>query len=1362
MPILAMSAGTVVAIRGAAFLRLPDGTMQPLAVGDKVKGGQHIVTDDASWVQISPDPDATPRVAAPAAPVTPVDQAIAAIENDEEAPAAGLTGGGGGGLQPGLRVDRVQEGVTPLAYDYNTARGPADFPIGSTADQRALPDGDVTQPPVLDLDGDNSTATGTSYQGAATDVGGPVPVVDADALITDGDSTQMSGATLTLTNLKAGDVLDFGNMPPGITATLSPDGTTVTLSGTASLADYQNALKAITFEATAPVADTTPRQIAVTVTDPQGNTSNTAISTINVSVVPPVLSINAKGVVEGNDIPFVVGLSKPSSEAITVKLTLANGTDVSGTPQNESATVGVDTATQLQYQNSSGAWVNVPASGEVTFAAGQTQINLRLSTVDDKEVEPTEFVRLTAEVVTGSTQNANAAIEAEIRDNDTPPPVLDLDGDDSTAPGTSYAGNATDTGGPVPVVDPDVSITDADSTQMSGATLTLTNAKAGDVLDFGNMPPGITATLSANGTTVTLSGTASLADYQNALKAVTFEATAPVADTTPRQIAVTVTDPQGNVSNTAISTINVSVVPPVLNIFSPGAEEGSPLSFVAALSKPSNEPVTIKLSLANGTDVPSTPENESATVGVDTGTQLEYEAAPGVWEPVPANGELTFAPGQTQINLRLATVDDQAIEADEFVRLTADVTTGNTQNTQAINEAQIRDDDTAPTVSAPTVSVSEEGLSGGQKDDQGVPSDNSDSAVIIGQIDVADQDGDAVTLTVGAPTTPVFVLGSDTPVVWSSDGDGGWIGRTTTDPTSPVVATMAVEPSGAYTFTLNMPLQHPAQGEDLLPISFPVTVSDGVNSASTTLTIQVEDDAPVPTDINREVAALDTNLLIVLDTSSSMRSDSGIGDLTRLQAAVKAVGELLDRYDDVGNVRVRLVTFNSVADTLGDGWVTVSEAKALLSAVQLSGQTNYDLALDKAMEAYATSSGKLSNAQSVSYFLSDGNPTLSRENPESGVGRQNGSLAQPSLGDGIGASEEAAWQAFLRNNNIKSYAIGMGEDVEDTFLNPIAYDGHAVVDMNSVVVSDLTQLEQVFNSTATEFAVGNLGTTGSVGSVMGADGFQRVEKLVVDGVTYLFDTAQPERVITTALGGTLTVNMQTGDYRYAAAPNVVGVQNETIEFTLSDRDGDQATSQLVIEVDKATVVSGTAGADTLTGAAAADVIYAGAGDDIVSAGAGNDLVYGGQGNDRLHGGAGNDILVGGPGSDVFEWRLGDALPAGSTASAPVDVIRDFDGRAPADGGDVLDLRDLLQGENTAGGTGNLDSFLRFEQTGSDTVIHISHTGGFDSSGAGAETQRIVLQGVDLRADLGLSDGAGDLEVIAKLLDQNKLIVDPTS
>ena len=398
--------------------------------------------------------------------------------------------------------------------------------------------------------------------------------------------------------------------------------------------------------------------------------------------------------------------------------------------------------------------------------------------------------------------------------------------------------------------------------------------------------------------------------------------------------------------------------------------------------------------------------------------------------------------------------------------------------------------------------------------------------------------------------------------------------------------------------------------------------------------------------------------------------------------------------------------------------MTVDQAKTLLASVTVSGQTNYDLALEKAMDAYGTAAGKLSNAQDVSYFLSDGNPTLSKEFQKSGVGGQNGNLTDVHLGDGIGADEEAAWKSFLETNNIKSYAIGLGASVSETYLNPVAYDGQAGVDMNGVVVSDLVQLQSVLNSTATDFAEGNLGVNGTVESVMGADGFGRVEKIVIDGITYLYDAANPELTITTVLGGELMINMDTGDYRYSAAPNVSGAQTESIEFTLSDRDGDTATSTLVIEVDKATVLEGTSAVDTLLGTDHADVIYAGAGNDLVQAGAGNDVVYGAGGDDQIAGGAGSDLLVGGDGADVFAWRLGDQMPAGSGNPAPVDVIRDFDVREPSAGGDVLDLRDLLQGENTTGGTGNLDKYLRFESAGDDTVIHVSHTGDFAAGGAG--------------------------------------------
>mgnify|MGYP006159314847 CR=1 FL=1 len=209
---------------------------------------------------------------------------------------------------------------------------------------------------------------------------------------------------------------------------------------------------------------------------------------------------------------------------------------------------------------------------------------------------------------------------------------------------------------------------------------------------------------------------------------------------------------------------------------------------------------------------------------------------------------------------------------------------------------------------------------------------------------------------------------------------------------------------------------------------------------------------------------------------------------------MKAIGELLDRYDDVGTVRVRLVTFNSSASALGgEAWVTVDEAKTLLESVQMTGQTNYDAALDKAMEAYGATSGKLSNAQSVAYFLSDGNPTLSRENPSSGQNGQDGNITQEALGDGIGLTEEAAWTSFLQANHIKSYAIGLGTNVTQTYLNPIAFDGQAGVNMDGVVVSDLTQLEQVLNGTATEFAVGNLGDFSAQGMFGGLQNIQHTQ-----------------------------------------------------------------------------------------------------------------------------------------------------------------------------------------------------------------------------------------------------------------------------
>jgi Ca2+-binding RTX toxin-like protein len=171
-------------------------------------------------------------------------------------------------------------------------------------------------------------------------------------------------------------------------------------------------------------------------------------------------------------------------------------------------------------------------------------------------------------------------------------------------------------------------------------------------------------------------------------------------------------------------------------------------------------------------------------------------------------------------------------------------------------------------------------------------------------------------------------------------------------------------------------------------------------------------------------------------------------------------------------------------------------------------------------------------------------------------------------------------------------------------------------------------------------------------------------------------------------------------------------------------------------------ISGTSGNDSITGSS---------GNDTILGGAGNDIIKGGEGVDLIAGGAGHDTLTGGAGADTFKWSLGDA---GTSAAPAVDAITDFSTAAASSGGDVLDLRDLLQGESHTGNlAGNLGSYLHFEKIGADTVLNISSTGGHTSGNYSATDQKLILQGVDLTT-LG-----SDTQIIQNLLANGKLNTD---
>ncbi|MBC7701501.1 MAG: type I secretion C-terminal target domain-containing protein [Massilia sp.] len=859
-------------------------------------------------------------------------------------------------------------------------------------------------------------------------------------------------------------------------------------------------------------------------------------------------------------------------------------------------------------------------------------------------------IAVTAVIVdTAGNSSAPGTDSAKI---DTTPPALDLDADNSSGvTGTGYVTSYTEGAAPVRLSDVDISLSSSHPTQLTGATITLTNAQAGDVLSVLNaLSTGITATVV--GSTVTLSGTASLSDYQTAIRDIGFSSTSKNPSTADRTVEVTVTD-GSSLSNTALTTVQFTAV------------------------------------------------NDAPVVGNTTGY------------------------------------------------------------------------------------VSEEGLPGGLKDSNG-NNDNTDSATVSGKITMSDADSTITSVTLTAPTEPVIAANGQA-VVWTSDGNGGLIGKDGSAAGANTVFTVSIDNAGNYSAQLLAPLHHSAQGEDVLNLSFGITASDGAKTGQGNLTIQVQDDAPgVLGQVTDSVVTINTNLLITLDVSGSM-NDVINGTQTRLELAVASIKTLLDKYDQIGDVAVRLVTFSGTAQALGSTWLTVSAAKDLLALIKASGGTNYDYGLSAAETAFNTAVGKLAGAQNVGYFFSDGNPTLSsdRPNPES----NNGSQTNTNLGDGIDTSEEADWVKFLNDNQIKSYAIGLGAGVSATYLNPIAHDGQAGQNLNGTVVSNLSQLDAVLSGTVKEAAVGKLFTAGSVMSLPGgADGFAHVDSITIDGRVYTYDAANP--VITAATSvGSLTLNMDTGEYTYAA-PGGQGVAGltETFTYSLADGDGDTTSSTLTIRVEATNVQAGTTAIDTFNGTSGADILmgregndimngglgddrlYGNAGNDVLNGGDGQDTLNGGLGNDTLNGGNGNDILVGGPGSDAltgglgsdtFAWHFADPGVA-TTSGRAVDTIKDFSVAPVADGGDVLDLRDLLQGENTTGGSGNLHNYLDFDtSTAGTTVVHVSATGGFTNGTytAGQETQRIVLEGVNIRTDMGLAANATDDQIIVKLLQQNKLLVD---
>jgi hypothetical protein len=147
--------------------------------------------------------------------------------------------------------------------------------------------------------------------------------------------------------------------------------------------------------------------------------------------------------------------------------------------------------------------------------------------------------------------------------------------------------------------------------------------------------------------------------------------------------------------------------------------------------------------------------------------------------------------------------------------------------------------------------VSEEGLPDGIPDDIGSPDDITDSNIFNGNISVTDADGDSLTVTLENPPADGAFKSGGVDIIWSGQGTSTLVGTAATD----TIITISISDNGDYTVNLNGPIDHSIEDvEDIESFNVTVRASDGAQSSTGTLTVNIEDDSPV--DISPDAAFL--------------------------------------------------------------------------------------------------------------------------------------------------------------------------------------------------------------------------------------------------------------------------------------------------------------------------------------------------------------------------------------------------------------------------------------------------------------------------------------------------------------------------
>jgi hypothetical protein len=409
----------------------------------------------------------------------------------------------------------------------------------------------VNDAPVLGGGGDVAAYTEDDATGVV--VGPSVTVADVDNANLAGARVQI-GAHL----VPAEDELRFTSQN-GISGSYDSSSGTLTLTGSSPVADYQTALRSVRYRNTAGDPSTATRAISFQVTDGTAPAVAAVSSSVTVTAVNDAPALVAGGATasttEGDSAGVAVDPGLTVTDVDDTSLESATVSLVAGFDASEDELLFVDQAGIAgSYDAGTGVLTLTGSATVPQYQAALRSVLYRNSDGDDPS-SATRTVRFRASDGDLDSNSVDAGVTV-VAVND--------------APVLGGAGNVaayTEDDATGVVVGPGITVADVDNANLAGATVRIgANLRtAEDELRFTSQN-GISGSYDSGTGTLTLTGSASVADYQAALRSVRYRNNDTAQPSTETRTVSFVASDSALFSNTVAATVTVAAVddPPVL------------------------------------------------------------------------------------------------------------------------------------------------------------------------------------------------------------------------------------------------------------------------------------------------------------------------------------------------------------------------------------------------------------------------------------------------------------------------------------------------------------------------------------------------------------------------------------------------------------------------------------------------------------------------------------------------------------------------------------------------------------------------------------------------------------------------------